>query len=425
MTRYPSIGHLVLIAVLTAVVSIATTLYFFQPSYTESWFLAAGTFIVIGLATKGLAVPITESGSQASTAYLPQFAALLTMGPAGAVSVTALYEVVWQFLLQRKEPVKAAYNAAQLTISIAFASFAFHIVGGSYDLRTLDIADNLLPFLAAATVYFTVNKTAVSYIISASEREQIQNVWRRISENILLVDLAISPLAILVAYIFVRWGPLATILCVVPLVGFRYSYGVIVELQKLNRDLVRVLIKTIETQDPYTSGHSIRVAERATQIAKEYGLGRKTVRDIETAALLHDIGKIDKAYRDILEQSGPLSPDQKELIRQHPERGVSLLKSIRSLDPAVLRYVKHHHERVDGGGYPDGLVGDEIPIGARIIMVSDTIDAMMTERPYRDPCSPDEIERELEKYAGTQFDPGVVRAALDADVVSEMDASVA
>lgn len=148
------------------------------------------------------------------------------------------------------------------------------------------------------------------------------------------------------------------------------------------------------------------------------------MRDIETAALLHDIGKIDKAYRDILEQPGPLSASQKDLIRQHPERGVSLLKSIRSLDPAVLHYVKHHHERFDGGGYPDGLAGEDIPIGARIIMVSDTIDAMMTERPYRDSCSPDEIERELEEYAGVQFDPEVVDAALEAGVISEMDASV-
>lgn len=424
MTDDPRIRLIVTVAILLTFAFLGATLYFFTPQLTEQWLVAAATFLAIGLASKGLAIPITESGSLASTDYLPQFAALLTIGPFGAISVTALYELIAQFIILRKPPVKAAYNTAQLTISIALASVAFHMFGGVHSLTSIHVGNNLIPFLAAAAVYFTMNKAAVSYIISASEREQIQSVWKRISENILLVDLAISPLAILLAYIFVEWGPLATILSVVPLIGFRYSYGVIIELQQLNRDVIRVLIKTIETQDPYTSGHSIRVAERARRIAEHLGHGRKTVRDIETAALLHDIGKIDKAYRDILEQAGPLSPDQKQLIREHPERGVSLLESIRSLEPSVLRYVKHHHERYDGDGYPEGLEGGSIPIGARIIMVSDTIDAMMTKRPYRQPCSPDEIREELREYAGSQFDPNVVEAALDADVIGDIDADI-
>lgn len=405
---------------LAATVTVAS-FYYYPTPLSRDWLIATGTFFAIGVVSKGLALQMTESGTLASMDFLPQLGALLTVGPTGAITMTALYESIAQFALLRKPPVKATYNTAQLTVSIGLSALAFQLAGGSYSVESLDFTGNLVPFLVAAAVYFTVNKAAVSYIISVSERERIKNVWQEISQNVLAVDVAISPIAILLAFLYIRWGALATILSMVPLIGLRYSYGVIIELQHLNRDLLRVLIKTIETQDPYTSGHSLRVAERARRIARELNLGRKTTRTIETAALLHDVGKIDKDYRDILQQSGPLSPEQRQLIKEHPERGVALLESIRSLDEHILKAVKHHHERFDGTGYPSGLHGKNIPLGARIIMVSDTIDAMMTTRPYRDAASQGEIRDELRDCAGTQFDPDIVEAALSAGVVESID----
>jgi HD-GYP domain-containing protein (c-di-GMP phosphodiesterase class II) len=147
-------------------------------------------------------------------------------------------------------------------------------------------------------------------------------------------------------------------------------------------------------------------------------LSPKEVRKIETAALLHDIGKIDASYREILRKDGPLSDDQWILIREHPEKGVALVKSVRSPNPDILAYIRHYYERYDGEGYPDGLSGEDIPLGARIIMVSDTIDAMITERPYRDALPPQVIRDELVEHTGAQFDPDVVEAALAADLLN-------
>jgi putative nucleotidyltransferase with HDIG domain len=204
------------------------------------------------------------------------------------------------------------------------------------------------------------------------------------------------------------------------LFGLRYSYGVNLELQQLNTDLLRLMVKTIEAQDPYTSGHSIRVSEAARAIGRLIGVRRKQLRHIETAALLHDIGKIDVAYSEILRQKGGLSPEQRELIRDHPDRGVEIVKSIRSIPPAVLDDIRYHHERWDGEGYPAGLKGEEIPIGARIIMVCDTIDAMTTARPYRGALPVSVVREELIKHRGAQFDAKIIDAVLEANLLEQM-----
>jgi len=220
--------------------------------------------------------------------------------------------------------------------------------------------------------------------------------------------------------LYATFGPIVILFAVIPLFGLRYSYGVNIELQRLNTDLLRLMVKTIEAQDPYTSGHSIRVAEAAREIGKLMGVRRRDMRHLETAALLHDIGKIDVAYSEILRQEGGLSDDQRELIRDHPGRGVEIVKSIRSIPPAVLENIKHHHERWDGKGYPEGLAADEIPMGARIIMVCDTIDAMTTARPYRGALPLSVVREELEKHSGEQFDEEIIDRVLGSDVLDRL-----
>ncbi len=209
-------------------------------------------------------------------------------------------------------------------------------------------------------------------------------------------------------------------LSVIPLIGLRYSYGVNLQLKQLNRDLLRVLVKTIEARDLYTSGHSIRVAERTRRMAEYLKLGPKQVQMVETGALLHDIGKIDMAYGEILRQAGPLTPAQRELIRAHPDKGVDIVHSVRSISEEVLHCIRHHHEWYDGSGYPTGISGENIPFGARIIMVADSIDAMATDRPYRAALTRNKIRSELIDNQGSQFDPQVVAAALQSGILDEI-----
>lgn len=155
----------------------------------------------------------------------------------------------------------------------------------------------------------------------------------------------------------------------------------------------------------------------ATTAAGAVGFWEPDVRKVERAALLHDIGKIDPVYRDVLDQAGPLTEEQWELMRAHPDRSVELLSSVRSLDDRVRRSIRHHHERWDGDGYPAGLEGEDIPVGARIIAVADTVDAMLSVRPYREALGPEVVADELRRAAGEQFDPEVVDAALRCGLV--------
>ena len=292
--------------------------------------------------------------------------------------------------------------------------------GGSVSLTSFPATENLPAFVGAVLVYFGVNSTLVSYVISLSEEMDLGSVWRQTSVVPLVFDLVMSSLALLVAAVYVAWGPIALIAGIVPIIGLRYSYGVNLELKQLNTDLLRVLINTIEAQDPYTSGHSIRVSEGALAIARSLNLPGRELRRIETAALLHDIGKIDSAFRNILKKTGELTDEEWSLIRRHPERGVELVQDIRSMDEEILQYIKHHHERYDGTGYPDGLKGEKIPLGARIIMVSDSIDAMVTARPYRNALDLDTVRIELEKHAGDQFDSDLVEIALEIDLCARL-----
>src|SRR5206468_4156517 len=151
------------------------------------------------------------------------------------------------------------------------------------------------------------------------------------------------------------------------------------QLVQANRDLLELMVKAIEARDPYTSGHSQRVSQYARILAKEAGLSGKQVEQITTAALLHDVGKIYEDYAPLLRKEGKLTPEERRLLQSHPSRSAELVTTISKLKGPVADAVRYHHENFDGSGYPDGVAGENIPIGARIIMLADTLDAMTTD----------------------------------------------
>lgn len=404
------------VLVLAIAVVIATVLVWPLPTSRDAFIAFAALFALTLLSTT-LALKITEGGTTTAMEFLPLLSGIILLGPSAAVLLTAAAKSISQTVLHRKPPKKAVFNVAQVVLGIGAAGIVFHLLGGRADLYVLPFIQTIGPFLAAAITLFAVNALCVTFVISAAESRSFGEVWQQIFASIIWFDVAISPLSYVVAVLYVNYGAVTLVLAVVPIVGLRYSYGVNLELKQLNRDLLRVLIKALEERDPYTSGHSVRVAEHAKAISSKLGLSNKRTRNIETAALLHDIGKIDTDFNAILRNTGELTDDQVALIQEHPRRGVELIGSIRSLDSSVLDCVLHHHERWDGEGYPDGLQGDNIPIGARIIMVADTIDAMSTIRPYRDALDDDVIRKELRKYSGSQFDPEVVKAALESETI--------
>jgi putative nucleotidyltransferase with HDIG domain len=146
---------------------------------------------------------------------------------------------------------------------------------------------------------------------------------------------------------------------------------------------------------------------------------------VEAAALLHDIGKIDVIYENIIRKPSDLSPTERIVIESHVLKGVELLRSLSSFPEDVILSVRHHHEREDGRGYPDRLRGREIPIGAKIIKVCDAIDAMLSDRPYRKALSLSSVRHQLSQYAGTQFDARIVEIVVSSAVLERHAAEVA
>ena len=179
----------------------------------------------------------------------------------------------------------------------------------------------------------------------------------------------------------------------------------------------KVLAFTLEEKDPYTSGHSERVCYYSDIISKRLSLNPKDSNEIRIASYLHDIGKIGISNR-FINKKGTLSSTEWAIIKQHTRKSIELLLPL-NLSPAILSYIQHHHERFDGTGYPDGLLGDKIPLGARIIAIADAYDSMTSDRPYRKPLSNGEAKNELVKYGGKQFDPQLVTIFLD--ILKEME----
>lgn len=175
---------------------------------------------------------------------------------------------------------------------------------------------------------------------------------------------------------------------------------------KFYHDIVECLIAALEARDVYTKGHSTRVADMTEDLAQKIGLRGKELEKIHIAAHLHDIGKIGISDQ-ILNKKGKLLNHEFEIIKTHPIIGYNILSRSSRLRE-IAKIVLYHHERWDGKGYPDGLKGLTIPLGARIIAICDSIDAMASKRPYRSPLDWQEIREEIISNKGTQFDPALV-----------------
>ncbi len=177
------------------------------------------------------------------------------------------------------------------------------------------------------------------------------------------------------------------------------------------KDVVRILLSVISAKDPITASHSIRVCSYAIFLGKKIHLSSPELRDLKLASLLHDIGKLG-IPDEILMKPGPLTKQEFEIMKRHPIHSANILSQIADFRE-IIPIVRAHQERIDGGGYPDGLKGKKIPLLSRIISIVDAYDAMISDRPYRKALPPEKAIQELTIYAGTQFDLSLVKVFLN------------
>jgi HD-GYP domain-containing protein (c-di-GMP phosphodiesterase class II) len=256
---------------------------------------------------------------------------------------------------------------------------------------------------------FAVTNTFLS-VLAASIRQHspFARVWTLSLRNVVPGLLGQIPMGWLMAQIASGVAIWATIPFLVPLVLARYTFTKYAETRELFLGTVSALSQAIDAKDGFTRGHADRVSRIAGAIAREMNLSEAQIEEIELAGMLHDIGKIGVEDR-ILMKPSRLDEDERDLMRRHPMYGASILEPSAALRPLVP-IVLHHHENFDGTGYPEGLKGEQIPIGARIIIVADAYEAMTSDRIYRKAIGHERALEQLERHKGVQFDPKVVRS---------------
>jgi putative nucleotidyltransferase with HDIG domain len=187
--------------------------------------------------------------------------------------------------------------------------------------------------------------------------------------------------------------------------------------------MLSMLTRAIEARDPYTQGHSARVTAIAEEVARRLGWGHEQLATLRIGGPLHDIGKL-AVSDEVLCKEGKLDDAEFAQIREHPKIGARILLRMAALREAIP-YVLYHHERWDGGGYPSGKAGEEIPVEARVLAIADAFDAMTSDRPYRPALTRSEALAEVERCSGTQFDPQIARVFIELFAEAELPAAAA
>ena len=377
------------------------------PTPVAASLAGAAAFTILGLVLQLTEHRLTVSPARGSVAFIVYLGSALVFGRTWGAAITGVSLGVAQ-LLARKRPLRIAFNVGQHVLAVLLASALYETLGGESPPQALE--SSIFPFAGMVVAFFTINSTAVSAAVALSEGQRFDEVWLRNTWSLVGYDLVASALALGIAWLYQRSGIGGIAIVVVPILFLRHAYLVNVQLEATSRELLELMVKAIEARDPYTSGHSQRVSQLARLLASEMGLHLREVDNISSAALLHDVGKIYEEFAPILRKDGKLTPEERQIMHSHPLRSAELVGTISSLRGYVHKCVRHHHENFDGSGYPDGIAGEEIPVGARIVLVADTTDAMTTDRPYRKALTYERVVDELEKFAGRQFDPRVVAA---------------
>lgn len=434
-------------AVTLAAVAVLAYLSFLPRPNVDPWSLLSLAFVGLALELRRTAnKPSSMAGSLVFVMHLSTGVALGGFyGAVIAAGVTCLSQ-----LQARVQPVKVLFNCSERVLSVGIAFAVYALLGGVHPPEILTASGTSIPFhaalgqiglfLAAALVYFLVNSAVVNTVVALATQRSIISTWRSNTLWVLGYDIVASLMALVVASLFVRFehtdgiARFGFVAVFLPFIAVKHFYDKVNELQQalveldntyeqleLNvREQLAMMVKAIEARDPYTSGHSRRVSGLSRAIAVDLGLDAEHIEQIENAALMHDVGKIHEEFAPLLQKDSKLTDEEWAVMKTHSIKSAELVSLFSRFQGYVVSCVRHHHERWDGCGYPDGIAGNDIPLGARIIALADTIDAMTTNRPYRDALPLEVVLSELNRGRETQFDSSLVELTVNSVTVRRL-----
>lgn len=447
MTFNRAVRVYVAATVLTALAVLAASSMLSRHSM-DAWTLIS--LLIVGCLLEVSRTHNKAGGLSGSLVFVFHLAVGLVVGGLWGALTAGIVKAIAE-LYDRTPTIKAAFNISERVVSVGLTFIVYQALGGKHPppfleadtattVSSVDALMQVLIFVASAVVYFITNSFAVNTAVALASRRPIFSTWRSNTVWVLGHDIAASSLALVVAWLIVRSqestgiGKFIFVVFLLPMIYIRHVYGKLNTVQDLYSELdvayeqlelnvreqLAMMVKAIEARDPYTSGHSRRVSGLSSAIAIELGLPPEQVEEIENAALLHDVGKIHAEFAPLLQKEGKLTEDEWTVMKTHSVRSAELVSLFSRFQGNVVSCVRHHHERWDGRGYPDGVAGEDIPLGARIITIADTIDAMTTNRPYRNALGLDVVLSELNKGRGTQYDNELIELTVNSVTVRRL-----
>jgi putative nucleotidyltransferase with HDIG domain len=360
-----------------------------------------------------LLAALHAGGERLSGSVYPVLLAGAFLLPPSAAALVAVPGALVASVGGRPRLLRRVWRAAQLAVAVWAAAQAHRAFGGRDAVPAADFPYALAPAGAAVLVFCLVLTVLDGGILALAERLPVRRAWRGLFLRS-LAPIAVHGLAGLMMAVLWRspYGPVAALLVLLPMCVSWWVFAQYHQERAAHRATIRALVQAVDIKDGYTRGHSERVGQASTMIARELGMDDERVEMVRFAGILHDVGKLGVPTR-LLRKDGPLTPEERRVIELHPEYGHEMVRGISFLGEARAA-VLHHHERLDGSGYPYGLTGSQIPEPARVVAVADAFDAMTSTRSYSRARPVSVALRELERCAGSQFDPRMVTALVRA-----------
>lgn len=351
-----------------------------------SWYLGAGlTFRVNDVAYLLILATITDGfmlkfNKNYAVTPIPtiHIAAIFLLPPQATVLIALLSIVIDQAVKQRSGLLKGIFNVSHRVIIAGVPSFMVYFSG--INIRKINDLNFLLVAAGIILVYYLLDVGLVDLVITFSRSVSFWQIWKLNTSSTLVLDLTLPALGIILAVIWLQ-SPIFCLLLAFPIIVNQNAYRSLKLLENETTQAIIAITELVEARDPYTFGHSIRVAGYCRALCRELGLSEELVEQISLSGQVHDLGKIGISDN-VLRKPGALTAEEWVEMKKHPETGAKILANYSFYEDGVNE-VLYHHEAWDGTGYPEGLTEENIPLGARIIAVADSFDAMTTDRPYR------------------------------------------